>query len=134
MTMPDLGASLHNAVLDYYCTFSTLAAAAGPVTFSVPDPVRFTFTFETGTTPVDGSPGVELVSWDYTWFTQATTEAGIAAALTTICGAVAALLGLDTAQVQAAVTVRRVWTVRPNLQGAGVSSGSTALTSQMTYP
>ena len=134
MSMPDPGTALHIASLDYYCTFSPLAASAGPVTFSVPDPVRFSFVFDTGTTPVDGSPGVVQVAWSYSWFTQATVEADIAATLNAISTAVATMLGLTQADVQAVVTIRRIWQITPNMQGPGVSSGSTALTDAMIYP
>lgn len=132
MTMPDPGTALHIAKLDYYSTFGELQSAGAPVTFSCPDPVRFTFTFDTGTTP--NPDGSVTVTWDSSWFVQATVEADIATALNTICGAVATLLGLTVAQVQAVVTVQRVWTITPNVQGGGTSSGSTALTDYMTYP
>jgi hypothetical protein len=130
--MPSLSTALHVAVLDYYCTFGTLHAAAGPVTFAVPDPVRFTFLFDTGSTP--NQDGSVTVTSDSSWFVQATVEAGIATALNAISAAVATLLGLTTAQVQAAVAVKRIWTIAPVIQGAGFSSGSTAITNMMTYP
>jgi len=132
MTMPDPGASLHNASLDYYCTFVVVAAAAGPVTFSVPDPVRFRFSFETGTTP--HPDGTMTVTWDYSWFAQAAQEASIAAALTQICAPIATLLGRTTTDIQAAAKVLRVWTLAPNVQGQGAGSGRTVLTSVMPYP
>lgn len=132
MALPDPGTALHIATLDYYCTFSQLAAASGPVTFSVPDPVRFNFAFETGSTP--NQDGSETITSDSSWFDQAATETGIAAALDAICAAVGTLLGLATGQVQAAVTVRRAWTIAPNVQGGGVSSGRTVITEAMPYP
>jgi hypothetical protein len=131
MTMPDPGTALHVASLSYYCTFSSLTAAAGPVTFDAPDPQKFTFNFETGSTPnQDGS--VTITSDTSVW--SAAVEAEIATALTSICTALATLLGLTLAQVQAAVSIKRVWTMRPTIQGAGVSSGSSVITSMMTYP
>lgn len=132
MTMPDTGSSLHNASLDYYCTFGEVTAAAGPITFSVPDPVRFHFDFETGSTL--NPDGTTTYTWDYSWFNQTTVEAGIKTALNTICGAIATLLGKSTAAVQAAVTVQRAWTVAPNVQGPNAGSGRTVLTSDMAYP
>lgn len=132
MTMPDTGSSLHNASLDYYCTFGEVSAAAGPVSFSVPDPVRFHFDFVTGSTV--GQDGTITYTWDYTWFNQVTVEAGIKTALNTICGAIAALLGRTTADVQAAVSVQRAWTVAPNVQGPDSGTGRTVLTSAMAYP
>jgi hypothetical protein len=132
MTMPNPGTALHIAVLDYYCTFGKLQAATGPVTFAVPDPVRFTFTFDTGSTP--NQDGSVTVTSDSSWFVQATVETGIATALNTISAAVGTLLGLTTAQVQAAVAVKRVWTIAPVIQGPGFSSGSTAITNMMAYP
>ena len=132
MPLPDPGAALHIAALDYYCTFARLAAASGPVTFSVPDPVRFNFAFETGATA--NPDGSETITWDAAWFGQAATETAIAAALDEISAAVGTLLGLATAQVQAAVTVRRAWTIAPNVQGGGASSGRTVITETMTYP
>ena len=132
MSMPDPGASLHIASLDYYCTFGEVAAAAGPVTFSVPDPVRFRFGFETGSTP--HPDGTTTIAWDYSWFIQAAQEARITAALNQICVPVATLLGRAAADIAAAAQVRRVWTLAPNVQGQGASGGRTVLTSVMPYP
>jgi hypothetical protein len=130
--MPDPGASLHNASLDYYCTFGEVAAVAGPVTFSVPDPVRFRFAFETGATLLPD--GTTAVTWDYSWFNQAATEASITATLNQICAPIAAMLGRSVADIQAVAMVRRLWTMAPNIQGQGVSSGRTVITSVMPYP
>lgn len=132
MSMPDLGAALHFASLDYFCTFGELQAAIGPITFSVPDPVRFRFTFDTGRT--QNSDGTVTVTWDYSLYNKGATETALALRLDQICTPIAALLGLTLAQVQAAVTVKRVWTVTPNIQGAPASSGGTVLTSFMPYP
>jgi hypothetical protein len=132
MAMPDPGASLHNASLDYYCTFGEVAAAAGPVTFSVPDPVRFHFGFETGS--VQHADGTVTVAWDYSWFSQAAQEAGITTALNQICVPIAAMLGRTVADIQAVARVLRVWTLAPNVQGQGAGSGRTVLTSVMPYP
>jgi hypothetical protein len=129
--MPDPGTTMHVASLVYYFTFSKLTAATGPVTFEVPDPVRFTFSFETGSIP--NEDGSDTITWDTSQW-SASVEAELATTITAICGPVATLLGLTLAQVQAAVTVKRVWTLTPNIQGAGTSSGRTVLTDQMAYP
>lgn len=130
--MPSPATSLHLASLDYSCTFGMLTAAQGPVTFSGPDPVHFTFSFETGQEQTD--PGVWQVSTDYSWFDQGTVEAGISGALGQIVAAVAAMLQLDLDQVAASVTVMRVWAFAPTLQGEGVSSGGIVTTDLMPYP
>jgi hypothetical protein len=131
MTMPDPGTALHIARLVYQVTFSELTAAAGPVTFDAPDPQKYTFNFETGSTPnADGT--VTVTSDTSSW--SAARETSIATTMTAVCTALAAELGLTLAEVQAAVSIRRVWTMAANVQGAGASSGSTAITSVMTYP
>lgn len=130
--MPSPATSLHVASLDYACTFGQLPADGGLVSFSCPDPVHFTFGFETGKTEV--SAGVYQITTDYSWFDQATVEADISGALSQIVAAVAELLGLPLAEVDQAVTVRRVWTFAPNMQGAGVSSGRVVSTDLMQYP
>jgi hypothetical protein len=130
--MPEPGASLHIASVDYYCTFSPLVGQSGKVTFSCPDPVHFLFSFETGQVQV--APGVVQVTWDYSWFSQAAVEADISQALSQIVAALAALLSLSLAQVDAAVLVRRVWTIAPNVQGAGAGSGLVTSIDVMQYP
>jgi hypothetical protein len=132
MPMPDPGADLHVVSLDYACRFGALPASDPRIVFSVPDPVHFTFAFETGSS--EPTPGVTEYTWDYTWFVQATVEADIATALGAISTTVAAMLGLTGPDVDAMVTVRRVWTIAPNIQGAGVSSGRIVTTDLMTYP
>src|SRR5260370_30961388 len=131
MALPAPGTALHIATLSYYCTLSELAAASGPVTFAAPDPQRFTFRFETGSTP--NADGSVTITWN-TSVWSAAVEATIATALTAICTALATMLGLTLAQRQAAVAVKRVWTMKPNVQGAGTSSGSTVITSVIAYP
>jgi hypothetical protein len=131
--MPQPSSTLHLASVDYQCTVGLLPPGGGPVQFQVPDPVHFTFGFETGTTPV--SPGVVEVTWDYSWFNQAQVEAGITATLGQLVEAVAPLLpGLPLTDLQAAVNVTRVWTFAPNVQGAGVSSGRVVTMDQLPYP
>jgi hypothetical protein len=131
MSMPDPGSSLHLASIDYACTFGTLTEG-GLVSFSAPDPVHFTFSFETGQTQV--SPGVYEISTDYSWFVQEQVEVGIAEALSSICQAISDLLSLPLPQVNAVAAVQRVWTFKPNIQGQGVSSGAIVTTDFMTYP
>jgi hypothetical protein len=130
--MPDPGDALHVASVDYACTFGTLPEDGGAISFSCPDPVHFLFTFETGTTPV--GVGVVQVTWDYSWFNQPEIEAGIAQALDTIVAAVATLLDVPLSVVNASVTVTRVWTTAPNVQGAGVGTGRIATIDYMDYP
>jgi len=132
MTMPSLGSALHYASLEYYCTFDEVKAAAGPVTFSVPDPVRFRFDFETGST--EHPDGTVTFTWDYSWFNQAAQEAAIVTALNQICATIATMLGRTVADVQAAAQVLRAWTLAPNTQGQGAGTGRTVLTSVMPYP
>lgn len=132
MSFPDPGSNLHIQSIDYACTFGQLPAEGGLVTFSCPDPVHFTFSFETGATVI--SPGVVQITWDYSWFAQVTVEADIVMALSSIVAAIAGLLSLTIQEVDQAVVVRRVWTYAPNVQGPGVSSGRVVTTDYMQYP
>jgi hypothetical protein len=132
--MPQPGTSLHIASLDYQCTFDLLPPGGGPATFECPDPVHFGFNFETGSVPVAGQPDVVQLSWGYSWFSQAQVESAITFALDQICAAVAVLTGTPVTVVNAAVTVRRVWTFAPNVQGPDVSSGRVVTTDVMAYP
>jgi hypothetical protein len=131
MSMPDPGTALHLASLDYACTFSAVSDPTGLITFAVPDPVHFTFDFETGSTQT--APGQTTITSDTSWFVQATVEAGITSALGAICTAVAAMLGVAELAVSNTIAVRRVWTIAPNVQGAGVSSGRIVTTDLMPY-
>lgn len=130
--MPDPGTALHIASIDYACTFDALPEGGGAVSFSAPDPVHFTFTFETA--QVQEGLGVIRISWNYAWFNQAQVEADIAGAMGAICQAVAELLALPITVVNAAVTIRRNWTIAPNLQGPGVGTGRVVSTDIMPYP
>lgn len=130
MSMPDPSGSMHNASLVYQVRVSEVMAAAGPVSFTT-DLSQFTFNFETGRT--QNQDGSVTVTWDTSVWSPA-VEATIAATLDAICAALAAELGVATAVVQAAVTVKRVWLMAPNIQGPGFSSGSSSITTMMTYP
>jgi hypothetical protein len=132
--MPDPGDALHIASLDYACTFTTLPPGGGRASFSCPDPVHFTFSFETGETILDPVAGTFEVSWDYSWFGQAEVEAGIAATLNLICAAICTMTSMPLSVVLAAVSVQRVWMFAPNIQGPGVSSGRIATIDAMNYP
>jgi hypothetical protein len=134
--MPDPGTTMHVASVDYAVTFAELTAASAPVTFSAPAATHYVFMFDTGAT--EGSPGDWTVTWDQSWFTQATAEAAIASTLDGTCTSVATLLGLTEAQVQAAVVVRRLWTINQNTYSVipGVTSGpqKVIIPDVMTYP
>lgn len=132
MSMPQPGTAMHLASVDYYCTFGELKAAAAPVTFSAPNAIHQTCMFDTGSTP--NADGSVTITWDSSWFTQATVETGIKNLLNAVCTALATELGLTQSQVQAVVTIRRVWAMTPNVQGGGVSTGQAAITDYMAYP
>jgi hypothetical protein len=133
--MPDLTA-MHMVSVEYACMFSGVTAQGGKVAFGSP-PVQFKFLFETGTSQPDPQSDLETVSWDYSWFDQVQAEAGITAALSTICQALAGLLGLPVEQVQALVQIQRIWTVAPNTRGNAapqVFSDGVTVTEIMPYP
>lgn len=136
MTMPGPGTAMHVASVDYAVSFTELSAAAFPAKFSAPGAVHFSFTFDTGTQQT--GPSSWDVTWDYSWFNQPEIEAGIAATLDEVCQTVGALLGLTVSQVQAAVIVRRLWTLNQNSYAVvpGVSSGpqQVVLPDLMEYP
>lgn len=117
-SLPALDATTHVASVTYACTFGLTQASGGLVTFVVPQPVQFTFAFETGRTQPDPAADLFNITVDSSWFNQATAETGIKSALDTICGAIAGLLpGVTTAQVQATVTVKRTWRINPDQAG-----------------
>jgi len=115
--MPALDATMHVASVTYACTFGLTTASRGLVSFMVPQPVQFAFGFETGQDQPDPAADLRDITTDYSWFDQDTVEAGIASALGTICGAIAALLGTEAAEVEGTVTVLRTWRVNPNQVG-----------------
>jgi hypothetical protein len=135
---PGLDAALHYASVNYVATFGGLSVFGGKVAFGMPGGTQFSFAFETGRT--QASPQLDLwdVSWDYSWFDQAAQETEIAIALGAICTALSSLLDLPLADVEQSVTVQRVWTFAPNVQGSAASlqlAGSTgAWTEVMSYP
>ena len=114
---PALDATTHIASVTYACTFGLTAAAGGKVIFVVPQPVQFTFSFETGKTQPD--PGADLwnIVSDASWFDQDTEEAAIKSALDGICGIIATLIGSAPAAIQATVTIHRAWRVNPDQVG-----------------
>lgn len=136
MTMPGPGTAMHVASVDYAVTFAELSAVALPAKFSAPGAVHFNFTFDTGSTQT--SPSSWDITWDYSWFNQPEIEASIAGTLDEVCASVGALLGLSMPQVQASVTVRRLWTLNQNSYSVvpGVSSGpqQVVLPDVMEYP
>lgn len=114
-TLPALSSTTHVSSVTYECTFA--ATVNGAVTFVVPQPVIFLFTFDTGRT--QHTPGIDLydVTTDSSWFNQSTEEAAIRTGLDTICGAIATLLGTTLLAVQETVTVKRTWRISPNQEG-----------------
>lgn len=134
--LPALDATTHVFSVTYSCTFSP--TVAGPVMFAVPQPVQFLFTFDTGVTQPD--PAVDLYNavTDSSWFDQATVEAGIKSALGTICAAVAGLLPVTKADIQATVTVQRTWRISPDQTGSAapvqMPGAPVPYTEMMAYP
>ena len=138
MSMPDPGQTMHVASVNYAVTFARLNAANMPVTFSAPGATSYLFEFDTGHFESLTSPGTWEVIWDDSWFRQAQVETAIAATLDQNCAAIATLLGLSTAQVQAAVIVRRLWAFGQNTYQVipGVTSGpqQVVIPDVMQYP
>jgi hypothetical protein len=129
MSMPDPGPAMHVSAVDYAVSFGPLADAAHPVTFASAGLTSFTFTFDTGET--EDPPGSWTIEWDQSWFDQAAAEARIAGWLDGSCEGIAAVLGLAQADVQAIVTVRRIWTY--NLNSYTIIPGVTSGTQTMTW-
>ena len=118
-SFPVLDSTMHVQSVTYDCTFGQTTAAGGKVLFQVPQPVKFMFSFETGTAQPD--PGTDLfdVTTDYAWFDQAAEEAAIKGALDSICAVIATLLpGAVQADIQATVTIQRTWRMNPNQAGS----------------
>lgn len=136
MSAPELPSWLHFAQVSYECRFGQTQTPDGRVTFGCPQPVMFMFAFETSRT--QPNPQVDLwnVTWDYSWFDQATSEAGIAQALGGICADIAVLVGSTTAAIEATVTVQRVWAATANQQGnaAAEQTDGATITEVMPYP
>ena len=137
-SLPALDATMHVSSVTYACTFAPTTAQEGAVVFSVPQPVQFTFTFDTGQFQPD--PGTDLydITTDSSWFDQDEIEASIAAALGTICGAIAPLLGVTQADIEATVTIARSWRVTPDQAGSAapvqVPAAPLVYAEVMTYP
>ena len=138
-SFPDLGTTMHVQSVTYDCTFGQTTAGGGKVLFQVPQPVKFMFSFETGTTQPD--PGTDLfnVTTDYAWFDQDAEEAAIRSALDTICATIATLLpGATQADIQATVTVQRTWRMNPDQTGTAapvkVPAAPVPYNEVMAYP
>jgi hypothetical protein len=117
--LPVLGSTMHPASVTYACTFGLTQAGGGLVTFIVPQPVQFTFTFETGRVQPDPALDLINITSDSSWFDQDTEEASIRTALDGICTLIAAMLpGVTKAQIQATVSVRRTWRYNPDQAGS----------------
>lgn len=135
-TLPALDSTTHVSSVTYLCTFAP--TIAGPVMFSVPQPVQFLFTFDTGTTQPD--PAVDLfdVVTDSSWFDQSAVEASIKTALGTISAAIGALLSATQAAVDATVTIRRSWRISPNQTGTAapvqIPASPVVYTEMLAYP
>ena len=137
--LPALGATMHPASVTYACTFGLTQAGGGLVTFIVPQPVQFTFAFETGRVQPDPALDLINVTSDTSWFDQDTEEAAIRTALNGICTLIAAMLpGVTQAQIQATVTIRRTWRYNPDQTGSlapvQVPSAPVPYTEPMAYP
>ena len=134
--LPVLDSTMHVAGVMYACTFGLTTASSGLVTFQVPAPVQFAFTFDTGRTQPDPAVSVYDVTTDTSWFNQAATETAIKSALDTICTQIAAMLGVTQAAVQATVTVKRAWRVAANQEGdaAAVQVPPFIYSEAMAYP
>jgi hypothetical protein len=137
-TLPALDATTHAASVTYACTFALTETDDARVTFTVPQPVQFTFGFETGMTQQD--PAVDLIdiASDTSWFDQDAIETAIKGALGTICGAIAALLGTDQAVIEATVRVERTWRINPDQIGSAapvkMPSAPVIYAEMMAYP
>lgn len=117
-SFPALDSTMHVQSVTYDCTFGQTAVGGGKVLFQVPQPVKFMFSFETGTTQPDPDTDLFNVTTDYTWFDQSTEEADIKTALDSICSVIGTLIGTSTATIQATVTVQRTWRMNPNQIGS----------------
>lgn len=135
--MPDPGATMHVAQVDYAVAIAEVPGAMMPATFSAQG-AHYVFRFDTGEAERQAEPGTFDVSWDASWFDQSAVEAAVAASLDQNCTAIAALLEVSTELVQAAVMVRRLWTFGQNSYQvlAGVTSGAqqVVIPDVMAYP
>lgn len=135
MTTPTPASNMHIASVNYAVTFGQLASAANPIAFWAAA-THYVFTFDTGTT--QNEDGSFTVAYSSSWWSQSAAEAAIAASLDGVCQDIATMLGLTLAQVQAAVTVARVWTYNENSYSIipGVTTGAQQSTwaDSMTYP
>jgi hypothetical protein len=122
----------------YACTFGLTTADGGLVSFMVPQPVQFTFGFETSRDQPDPDLDLWDIETDYTWFDQDSVENGIAETLAGICALIASLISTTPAAIEATVTVQRIWRVNPDQVGADAPSqipdAPLVYTEVMPYP
>jgi hypothetical protein len=137
-SLPALDATMHVASVTYDCTFGLTQTSGGLVTFVVPKPVQFLFTFDTGQVQPDPATDLYDVTTDSSWFSQSTTEDSIKTALNGICGLIATMLGVTQAAVQATVSVKRTWRISPDQTGTAapvqVPSAPVVYAETMAYP
>lgn len=136
--LPALDSTTHVASVTYACTFGMTVTGGGKVTFVVPQPVQFTFAFETGSTQPDPDTDLFNISSDSSWFDQAAEEAAITGALNTICATIASLIGATTGAIQATVRVQRTWRINPDQTGtaapAQMPAAPVVYAEMMAYP
>lgn len=138
-TLPALDSTTHVQSVTYDCTFGQTVASTGTVLFQVPQPVKFTFSFETGETQPDPAVDLRNVTTDSSWFDQTTEETAIKGALDSICTTIAGLLpGATKASIQATVKVQRTWRIRPDQVGTAapvqMPSAPVVYSEVMAYP
>lgn len=136
--LPALDSTTHVQSVTYDCTFGQTVAGGGKVTFQVPQPVKFTFTFDTGSTQPDPDVDLHDVVTDSSWFDQSTEEAAIASALNGICSLIATLIGVTAADIQATVRIQRTWRIFPDQTGTAapvqIPNAPLVYAEQMAYP
>ena len=136
--LPALDSTTHVQSVTYDCTFGQSVAGGGKVTFQVPQPVKFTFTFDTGSTHPDPCTDLHIVTTDASWFDQSTEEAAIATALNGICSLIATLIGSDQASIQATVRIQRTWRISPDQTGTAapvqIPNAPLVYAEHMAYP
>ena len=137
-SLPVLDSTTHIASVTYACTFGLTTSDSGLVSFIVPQPVQFTFSFETGRTQPDPDQDIWDITTDYTWFDQDTVEAGIISALGTICTTIATLIGATPLEIEETVTIERTWRVNPDQVGTDapvqIPDAPVVYAEQMQYP
>lgn len=137
-SLPALDSTTHVQSVTYDCTFGQTAAGGGKVIFQVPQPVKFTFTFDTGTTQPDPAVDLHNVVTDASWFDQSTEETAIKTALDGICSLIATLIGSTQAAIQATVRIQRTWRICADQTGSAapvqIPNEPLVYAEQMAYP